>query len=72
MAYTWVLKPKPHHPSVDRFIDGVIRLDGVDNSIIHLVHEDESGALVYGRRIPSISSEKRRAQILDIMHFRLA
>jgi hypothetical protein len=39
---------------------------------MQLVHEDESGALVYGRRIPSISSEKRRAQILDIMHFRLA
>ncbi len=72
MAHTLVLQPKPHHPSVDRFIHGVIRLGGVDNTIIHLVHEDESGALIYGTRTRKISSEKRRAHILDIMHFRLA
>jgi len=70
LAHLWVRKPQPHHPSVDPLINGVIRLDGVDNNMIHLVHTDDPGALVDGIRVRAIFSEKRRAHILDVMHFR--
>ncbi len=70
LAHTWVRKPKPHHPSVDPLIYGVIRLDGADNDMIHLVHADNPGGLVDGIRVRAIFSEKRRAHILDIMYFR--
>ncbi len=70
LAHTWVRKPKPHHPSVDPLINGVIRLDRVDNNMILLVHTDDPDALVDGIRVRAISSAKRRAHILDIIHFR--
>jgi len=70
LAHTGFRKPKPHHPSVDPLIGGVIRLDGVDNDTIHPVHTDDSGALVDGIRVRAILSVMRRAHILNIMHFR--
>lgn len=70
LAHTWVCKRKPHHPSIEPLVYGVIRLDGADNNMIHLVHADNPSDLVDGIRVRAIFSETRRAHILDIMHFR--
>jgi hypothetical protein len=70
LAHMSVLKPKPHHPSVNPLINGVTRLDGVDNNMIHLVHTNDQGALVGGIGVRAIRSEKRRSHILDLVHFR--
>lgn len=70
MGHTWVRKPKAHHPPVDPLIYGLIRLDGADGHMVHLVHTNNPGHLVDGIRVAAVFSENRRAHILDIMHFR--
>lgn len=70
LGHTVVKKPKPHHPNVDPLIYGIIRLDGADNNLIHLIHCDDPDDLAVGIRVEAVFSEDRKAHILDIAHFR--
>jgi uncharacterized OB-fold protein len=48
---------------------GVIRLDGADSSLVHLVSGADVGKLRTGIRLEPVFNEERRGHILDIRYF---
>jgi uncharacterized OB-fold protein len=49
---------------------GVIRLDGADTGLVHLVGDVDFGKLRSGILVEPVFSQKRRGHILDIRYFR--
>ena len=71
LAHTLIKKPKTHHPSVDTLVYGLIKLDGADNSFVHIIDGSDSGRLEEGAKVEAVFSEDGTGHILDIKHFRL-
>lgn len=70
LAHTWVRKPKSHHPPIDPLIYGVIRLEGADSNLIHLVRFPNPDDLLDGIKVRAVFSETRTGGIFDIKYFR--
>lgn len=57
------------HPSEAPFIIGVIKPDGADTAMTHLIRGVSEKDLRIGRRVRAVFAEERKGQILDISHF---
>ncbi len=59
-------------PSEPPYIIGIIKLDGADTGLTHLVDEVDPGALRSGMRMEAVFKEKeqRRGEIRDLLYFR--
>ncbi len=60
------LTMQPHPAPV---IYALIRLDGADTDLLHLLGEVEPSAVQMGMRVRAVFSEARDGNILDIQHF---
>jgi len=69
-TFTVVNYPEPIQPAKTPFILGVIKLDGADTGLPHLIGEAEEKDLVMGMRLEPVFQEKRTGHILDIKYFR--
>ncbi|MDA8335916.1 MAG: Zn-ribbon domain-containing OB-fold protein [Peptococcaceae bacterium] len=72
-TFTVVYRHRPAiHPADPPFAYGIIRLDGADSGLIHLLGEIEPGEIVSGLRVQAVLKEKRerRGDILDIKYFK--
>jgi uncharacterized protein len=58
------------HPLEPPFAFGVVKLDGADTGLTHLVGEFREGELRSGIRVEAVFREKREGNILDIRYFR--
>ena len=60
------------HPVDPPFIYGIIRLEGADSGLIHLLGEVDPGEIVSGMRVQAVLKEKRERQgnLLDIKYFK--
>lgn len=47
-----------------------IRLDGADNSFVHMVEETDLAKIKIGMRVEPVFEEERRGRLMDIRHFR--
>jgi uncharacterized OB-fold protein len=69
-TFTEVNYPEPTQPVDVPFILAVIRLEGADTGLAHLLGELEERDLTIGTRVEPVFQEKRRGHILDIKYFR--
>ena len=70
ITYTVVFRRQPHHPMDAPLPYGIIRLDGADTSIVHLLGEVEPDHIRDGMRMRAVFRKKRQGNILDIAYFK--
>lgn len=51
---------------------GLIRLDGADTALLHLLGETNLQSLKIGMKVSAVFAEKRTGSILDIAYFKVA
>jgi len=69
ISFTVVYREENHHPKETPLAYGIIRLDGADTSLVHLLAETDVAQLQLGMRVRAVFSAKRIGHILDIKHF---
>ena len=70
LAFTQAEVASPAHP-VDRQVYGLIRLDGADTAMLHLVGGTPLAALRVDMRVEAVFKEDRKGHILDIAYFKV-
>lgn len=68
-SFTVVRYSEPIHPLAAPFALGLIKLDGADTSLLHLVGQVEPSSLKAGLRLKAVFKEEREGSILDILYF---
>jgi hypothetical protein len=69
-AYTMVYQCEPPYPMKTPFAYGIIKLDGADRGIIHIIGEVAPKDLKIGTRVQAVFNDKRVGSILDIKYFK--
>ena len=70
LTYTMVNYPLPIHPVEAPFAYGVIKLDGADTGLTHMLGEVDFADIKIGMRLEPVFKENREGDILDIKYFR--
>nr|MDO8082259.1 Zn-ribbon domain-containing OB-fold protein [Candidatus Freyarchaeota archaeon] len=70
VAYTIMHKASPNLPKKPPFAYGVIKLDGADTNIVHILGEVDLNKINPGMRVQAVFKDKREGSILDIDHFK--
>lgn len=58
------------HPVPAPLACGIIKLDGADTGLVHLLGEVEPGEIMSGIRVEAVFSETPQGSVLDIKYFR--
>lgn len=69
LTYTVVHYSLPVHPAKAPLAYGIIRLDGADTGLVHMLAEGDPRSLRVGMRVRAVFREKRQGNILDIKYF---
>jgi uncharacterized OB-fold protein len=70
-AFTIVRYSEPAiHTLEPPFACGIIRLDGADTGMVHLIGEADLTRLEEGQRMRAVFSEERKGEYLDIAYFK--
>jgi uncharacterized OB-fold protein len=69
-TYTIVHYPTPVHPAPTPLIYGIIKLDGADTGLAHLINEADYEKLRVGMRVRAVFREERVGNMLDILYFK--
>ena len=69
-TFTIVRYPEPYMPKEPPFAYGVIKLDGADTGLVHLLGGVELNKIKVGMKLEPVFKEKREGSILDIEHFK--
>jgi len=69
-TFTQIHYSESIHPKVDSVIYGVIKLDGADTGMAHLIGEVEFDQLKIGMRMQPVFAETPEANILAIRYFK--
>jgi len=69
-TFTVVNYPEPIQPMDVPFILAVIKLEGADTGLAHLIGEVDEKDLTIGMRVEPVFRERRHGHILDIKYFR--
>lgn len=69
-TFTVVHYPEPVQPMKTPYILGVVKLDGADTGLPHLIGEAEEKDLKVGMKLEPVFQENRTGHILDIKYFR--
>lgn len=69
-TYTIIRYSTPLQPVPPPFVYGIIKLDGADTGLAHLVAEVDFARLRPGLRLKSIFREERKGNMLDILYFK--
>jgi uncharacterized OB-fold protein len=70
-SWTWVGDPAPHHPLTKPFAFALIRLDGADTDLTHVVDASSPSEMQTGARVRPRWRDERAARIDDIEAFEL-
>lgn len=70
ITYTIPRSRQDIHPLDQPFAFGIIKLDGADTGLTHLVAEFKAGQLRSGIRVEAVFRDNREGNILDIHYFR--
>ena len=70
-SFTIVTHSTPVMPLKPPFTYALIRLDGADTDIVHVINESDPKKLEIGKRVEAVFKEKPRKRILDIEYFKL-
>jgi len=69
-TFTLVTYTEPIHPCTAPLIYAVIKLDGADTGLAHLIDEVDFGKVHIGMRVRPVFSKDRKGNILDIKYFK--
>jgi uncharacterized OB-fold protein len=69
-AYTIVYQSEPPYPVKTPFAYGIIKLDGADTGMAHIIGEVTSKNLQIGMRVQAVFKDTRVGSILDIKYFK--
>jgi uncharacterized OB-fold protein len=69
-GYTFIAAPLPTHPRREPFAFGLVRLDGADTPLLHVVEVARQNELHVGLRVTARWAEERKGHILDLSGFR--
>lgn len=58
-------------PAEQPVIYALIKLDGADTALLHIIREDDPAKVKTGARVAAVFAEERKGNILDISHFKL-
>ena len=70
-SFSWIEEPKHHHLIKNPFAFALIRLDGADTSLLHMVTECDEVDLKIGSRVTANWSATIENRITDIKFFTL-
>jgi uncharacterized OB-fold protein len=69
-TYTVVTYDEPIHPRKAPFIYGIVKLDGADTGMAHLIAEVDFEEVHIGMRVKPVFNKERKGNILDIHYFK--
>ncbi len=69
VSYTVVNYTESIHPVPAPFANGIIRLEGTENGIPHLIGGIELEQMQTGCQVEPVFKDERKGSILDIQHF---
>ena len=70
-SFSWIEDPKHHHLIKEPFAFALIKLDGADTSMLHMVGQCKEADLSIGSRVKANWSEIQEQRITDIKFFTL-
>lgn len=70
VTFTVVYRQELHHPQEPPLAYGIIKLDGADTSMVHLLGGADLKKLDAGIRVEAVFQEKREGRLTDIKHFK--
>lgn len=70
VTYTVVHQAEPPYPVETPFVYGIIKLDGADTDMAHIIGEVNPKKLRIGMRMQVVFKEERVGSILDIKYFK--
>ena len=68
-SFTVVRYAHDMHPLKAPFAYGLIRLDGADGALLHLIGDVDPDTLEVGMRVKAVFADQREGTIMDIKHF---
>ena len=69
-TFTVVQRDTPIQPRKAPFAYAMIRLDGADTGLVHILGEVEPEAIREGMRVKAVLAEDRKGSLLDIAYFK--
>ena len=70
-SFSWIENPQHHHLIKEPFAFALIKLDGADTSMLHMVGQCKEADLSIGSRVQANWSEIQEQRITDIKFFTL-
>jgi uncharacterized OB-fold protein len=68
-TWAWVGEPRPKHPLQTPFAFALIKLDGADTAMVHVVDAPSISAISTGMRVRARWRDERLGDITDILCF---
>ena len=68
-SFSWIENPQHHHLIKEPFAFALIKLDGADTSMLHMVAQCKEADLSIGSRVKANWSEIQEQRITDIKFF---
>ena len=68
-GFTVITHSTPVMPFEPPFAYGIIRLDGADTDLVHIIKESDTDKLKIGIKVKAVFKENPRKSILDIEYF---
>src|SRR5438034_5610185 len=65
-TWAWVPEPRPEHPLDRPFAWALVRLDGADTALLHVVDAGDESAMATGMRVEVRWRDEREGDIHDI------
>lgn len=70
VAYTVLYRSSSNLPKKPPFAYGIIKLDGADTNLVHILGEVDLDKIKPGMRVQAVFKDQREGNILDIDHFK--
>ena len=70
-TFSWIENPQHHHLIKQPFAFALIKLDGADTSMLHMITSCDESDLCIGSRVTAMWSETQEQRITDIQFFTL-
>jgi uncharacterized OB-fold protein len=71
VSWTWVAQPREKQPFDRPFAYALIRLDGADTALLHVVDTDDETRLAAGARVTARFADDPQGGIRDLACFEL-
>jgi uncharacterized OB-fold protein len=69
-TFTVVRYREPYQPKEPPIVYGIIKLDGADTGLPHIIGEADPAQVKIGMRLEPVFKDEREASLLDIDYFK--